>query len=62
MCGIFGIAIREGARFSLRDTASTLNNLYRFSESRGKESAGLHVHTRCLRHPVRSSPPIGGRS
>jgi len=44
MCGIFGIVIREGARFSLRDTASTLDNLYRFSESRGKESAGLHVH------------------
>ena len=44
MCGIFGIAIKEGARFSLRDTASTLDNLYRFSESRGKESAGLHVH------------------
>jgi hypothetical protein len=44
MCGIFGIAIREGARFSLRDTASTLDSLYRFSESRGKESAGLHVH------------------
>ena len=45
MCGIFGIAIRKGARFSLRDAAATLENLYRFSESRGKESAGLHVHT-----------------
>ena len=44
MCGIFGIAIREGARFSLRSTEATLNSLYRFSESRGKESAGLHVH------------------
>jgi len=44
MCGIFGIGIREGARFSLRETSSTLDNLYRFSESRGKESAGLHVH------------------
>jgi hypothetical protein len=44
MCGIFGIAIREEARFSLRATEATLNSLYRFSESRGKESAGLHIH------------------
>ncbi|OPY92782.1 MAG: Glutamine--fructose-6-phosphate aminotransferase (isomerizing) [Syntrophaceae bacterium PtaU1.Bin231] len=44
MCGIFGIALREGAQCTLRATESMLNSLYRFSESRGKESAGLHVH------------------
>jgi glutamine---fructose-6-phosphate transaminase (isomerizing) len=44
MCGIFGIALREGAQCSLRATESILKSLYRFSESRGKESAGLHIH------------------
>jgi glucosamine--fructose-6-phosphate aminotransferase (isomerizing) len=45
MCGIFGLAFKEGARFTFQDAKTTLNNLYRLSESRGKESAGLHVHT-----------------
>ena len=44
MCGIFGIALRTQA--SLRPSAlrTLLANLYQFSESRGKESAGLHVY------------------
>ena len=50
MCGIFGIALREGAKCSLRATESMLNSLYRFSESRGKGSAGLHVYS--LRPPA----------
>lgn len=44
MCGIFGIALRQGAGMAPHTVRSLLANLYVFSESRGKESAGLHVY------------------
>jgi glucosamine--fructose-6-phosphate aminotransferase (isomerizing) len=44
MCGIFGIALRQGAGMAPDTVRSLLANLYVFSESRGKESAGLHVY------------------
>lgn len=44
MCGIFGIALRQGAGMAPEHVRKLLANLYVFSESRGKESAGLHVY------------------
>lgn len=44
MCGIFGIVLREGALVSHAVVAGLLAKLYELSESRGKESAGLHVY------------------
>jgi len=44
MCGIFGILLRPGARFSHTQTVEALDRLYTLSESRGKESAGLHLY------------------
>jgi glucosamine--fructose-6-phosphate aminotransferase (isomerizing) len=44
MCGIFGIALRQGAGMAPDTVRNLLANLYVFSESRGKESAGLHVY------------------
>lgn len=44
MCGIFGIFLRPEARVSQDEASVILSELYRYSESRGKESAGLHVY------------------
>jgi len=44
MCGIFGILMRKDARLGADRARSLLANLYELSESRGKESAGLHVY------------------
>lgn len=44
MCGIFGIVMRKGATLGPERTRSLLASLYGLSESRGKESAGLHVY------------------
>ncbi|HLG20643.1 MAG TPA: hypothetical protein VI895_12625 [Bdellovibrionota bacterium] len=44
MCGIFGVFLRPDASISHREVAATLAGLYHYSESRGKESAGLHVY------------------
>lgn len=41
MCGIFGITVREDAPFSLSELRATVNDLFRLSESRGKEAAGV---------------------
>ncbi|MEZ5690635.1 MAG: hypothetical protein R3D71_03090 [Rickettsiales bacterium] len=43
MCGIFGISIAENANISGDEIIELLEQLYKFSESRGKESAGIHV-------------------
>jgi glucosamine--fructose-6-phosphate aminotransferase (isomerizing) len=43
MCGIFGALVGAGATVSYKTVTTTLAALYRLSESRGKESAGLHV-------------------
>jgi hypothetical protein len=44
MCGIFGILARQGAALDHARIGSTLDRLYTLSESRGKESAGLHAY------------------
>lgn len=44
MCGIFGVALRPGAAMPPATVEKLLSNLYIFSESRGKESAGLHLY------------------
>ena len=44
MCGIFGIALRPGASLSAAAFQKLLERLYVLSESRGKESAGLHLY------------------
>lgn len=44
MCGIFGILVRPQSSIGHARAATLLVDLYRLSESRGKESAGLHVY------------------
>lgn len=44
MCGIFGILARPGSTLGAARARSLLARLYELSESRGKESAGLHVY------------------
>ncbi len=44
MCGIFGVLVGGGATVDFGTVDATLAALYRLSESRGKESAGLHVY------------------
>ncbi|NDJ75752.1 MAG: hypothetical protein GYB65_05800, partial [Chloroflexi bacterium] len=45
MCGIFGVVLNPQAGYD-RDQAQTLMSLlFRFSESRGKEAAGVAFHT-----------------
>jgi asparagine synthetase B (glutamine-hydrolysing) len=43
MCGIFGIVVRDGVRVAPETLASLLSRLFILSESRGRESAGLHA-------------------
>ena len=43
MCGIFGLITRPGTRLARRHAQQILAALYSGSESRGKESAGLHA-------------------
>jgi glucosamine--fructose-6-phosphate aminotransferase (isomerizing) len=43
MCGILGFAIGKKARLTPREMRGSLEQLFLLSESRGKESAGLHV-------------------
>lgn len=44
MCGIFGLLCRPQARLTRDEATRVLEALYCSSESRGKESAGLHAH------------------
>lgn len=44
MCGIFGLAIKQGIAINRNDLQQLLKNLYILSESRGKESAGLYIY------------------
>ncbi|MBI5720047.1 MAG: hypothetical protein HZC37_20425 [Burkholderiales bacterium] len=44
MCGIFGILARKGSTLGAVRAGALLARLYELSESRGKESAGLHVY------------------
>ena len=43
MCGIFGILLKPDAVVKSGDARQWLETLYKLSESRGKESAGLHI-------------------
>ena len=45
MCGIFGIGIRRDAVFPHTGVIHAVNDLFRLSESRGSEAAGLAVIT-----------------
>lgn len=45
MCGIFGILIGDGSNFSVDLLKSIVDNLFRLSESRGKEASGIAVRT-----------------
>lgn len=44
MCGIFGLVLQNNADISLRDFKALVVKLYELSESRGKESAGIHLY------------------
>ncbi len=44
MCGIFGIAVPDLSDISSKEIEGILQHLYLFSESRGKESAGIHIY------------------
>ena len=43
MCGIFGMAVSRNTALGRSDFSALLHKLYLLSESRGKESAGLHL-------------------
>lgn len=44
MCGVFGIVVESNSKIEKNEFESGLKSLYRLSESRGKESAGLHSY------------------
>ncbi len=44
MCGIFGVAVRKQADLSRSELETLIEKLYLLSETRGKESAGLHLY------------------
>ena len=46
MCGIFGITVREDLNFDRKLIKSTVNDLFKLSESRGKEAAGMAIHSK----------------
>lgn len=41
MCGIFGVVLGQGASLPVKTLEESMASLFRFSESRGKEAAGL---------------------
>lgn len=43
MCGIFGMAVSQATAWPITDMSALLRVLFRLSESRGKESAGLAI-------------------
>lgn len=44
MCGIFGVLVAQDAQVETHEIQAVLERLYKLSESRGKESAGLHAY------------------
>ncbi|MCC6409636.1 MAG: hypothetical protein IT453_20950 [Planctomycetes bacterium] len=44
MCGIFGVVFRPDAGIAPDFARSVVERLYKFSETRGKEAAGLAIH------------------
>ena len=45
MCGIFGITIKKESNINRKQLTSIVNNLFKFSESRGKEAAGIAIYS-----------------
>jgi predicted glutamine amidotransferase len=45
MCGIFGILVSKNSEFTPSLLESAVNNLFKLSESRGKEAAGIAVRS-----------------
>jgi glucosamine--fructose-6-phosphate aminotransferase (isomerizing) len=44
MCGIFGIILKPNTPIPSKNLSNLLKSLYTLSESRGKESSGLHLY------------------
>lgn len=44
MCGIFGLTICANSKLDRRTVRKLINTLFKLSESRGKESAGIHIY------------------
>jgi glutamine---fructose-6-phosphate transaminase (isomerizing) len=59
LCGIFGILIGENLKLSPKKLEQIVNNLFRLSESRGKEASGLAIRfddsIYILKEPITSS-------
>ena len=45
MCGIFGIAVRNDSSINSKQLKSIVTNLFKLSESRGKEAAGIAINS-----------------
>ncbi len=48
MCGVFGIVVESDSKINKDEFESGLKSLYKYSESRGKESAGFHSYVPSL--------------
>ncbi|NJD53885.1 MAG: hypothetical protein FIB07_13575 [Candidatus Methanoperedens sp.] len=45
MCGIFGIAVKNDSGINSKQLKSIVTNLFKLSESRGKEAAGIAINS-----------------
>ena len=59
MCGIFGLVIGENLQLSPKELMHIVNNMFKLSESRGKEASGLAVRFKdsiyVFKEPITSS-------
>jgi glutamine---fructose-6-phosphate transaminase (isomerizing) len=59
LCGIFGLAIGEDLKLKPKELMQIVNNIFKLSESRGKEASGLAVRFQnsiyVLKEPITSS-------
>lgn len=62
MCGIFGILMGECSSFPIDSLKSTMDHLYKLSESRGKEASGVVIKANSsiyvLKEPISASKLI----
>ena len=62
MCGIFGIVNKEDSKITYSSTKAITDSLFKLSESRGKEAAGLAIRNKkavyVYKEPVRASQMI----
>ena len=49
MCGVFGLYIPQNADISIHSILQSLDILFKKSETRGKESSGIHLYIPDLR-------------